>query len=140
MATRGFLFIGSIVTIFGLIILLLTISSNSSDHEMIAEIDKSVINCNDKNAFEKARDGDLVYISGEYETMNNGVYDKDFEINFKEPIIKRTVEKYGGKYIRKLQGINEDNDFNTQIEEDQKIINPNKIRCKKKIKKIYLKI
>ena len=109
MANTFLIICGLITGLIGVSILIINSSSYSNNQGMIQEIERNVIDCYDKNKLDKARDGDLVFISGEYISDNgNGANDRDFELQFREIILKRTVERYQKYNFRLLEGINEE--------------------------------
>lgn len=84
---------GGIIALVAFLILFLNNSIFSKNQNLINIVDKEVMDCYNNERFNKARDGDLIYISGEIDTKE-GAYDRDFNIKFREPIIKRWVQRY----------------------------------------------
>ena len=133
--------IGGIFAIVGIILLITMTSMNSSIQGMIKEIDQTVKICSSQKQYDQLKEGELVFISGEYENENKEyAFDEDFIMRFKDDtIIKRTVERLQSSAIfRLLQGINLENknnppkelqfleDINTTRDEIEK----KQLRCK----------
>lgn len=131
--------IGGIFAIVGIILLITMTLMNSSIQGMIKEIDQTVKICSSQKQYDQLKDGELVFISGEYENKEYA-FDEDFIMRFKDDtIIKRTVERLQSSSIfRLLQGINLENknnhskelqfleDINTTSDEIEK----KQLRCK----------
>jgi hypothetical protein len=85
---------GVIMIIVAFIILIVGLVAKSSNSAMIDLIDTTAKLCPDKKSFDNARDGDLIFVSGNYETNNTSAFDSNFNMKFRDPIIKRSVERY----------------------------------------------
>lgn len=94
MANSKLLIIGGIIGVISFILLMINLSVYSSNQSMINKIDQKLDFVFDRKKFDNLRDGDLVYISGEYQ-HEQGSFDHEFRVKFPETsIIKRKVERY----------------------------------------------
>merc|ERR1719362_2666227 len=80
----------TLILFFSLIILIsLIIYKNLQSY--YTTIEKHVKVCSDKKCFMNSKDGDLIFLSGKINIKDSGAFDKDFQINFKSPIMKREI-------------------------------------------------
>lgn len=92
MANIALLIVGCVLAIIGIIILIVNSSNKSNFLSYIEGIKKNVRDCSYMKDLDKVIDGELIFINAVYNTIDSE--DKDFNVKFKDNIIKRTVERY----------------------------------------------
>jgi hypothetical protein len=107
---------GIILIIVSIILLIVGLVNKSSNNGAIDTMDKTIKICRDKKAFDNANDGDLIYLSGQYDMSKDKGFDSDFDMRFKDSIIKRSYEKFQRSYTRLLnedETITKENNLNS---------------------------
>ncbi len=89
-----FFHLGIIMIFVSIILIIIGSIKNSSNNQDIKLLNKQTKICRDKKAFDNANDGNLIYLSGKYDISNDKGFDSDFNMRFKDSIIKRMIERY----------------------------------------------
>ena len=111
-----FFHLGIIMIFVSIILIIIGSIKNSSNNQDIKLLNKQTKICRDKKAFDNANDGNLIYLSGKYDISNDKGFDSDFDMRFKDSIIKRSFEKYQRSYTRLLnedETITKENNLNS---------------------------
>ena len=122
MANICLLIVGGITSFVGIIIILISSSIHSQNQNIISELEKELGSriITDKNQFDKLMDGDVVYITGEYEQEN--AFDKDFRVTINgQTIIKRQVEQLREYNTRLLYEKSEESMLADKFEANSKV-------------------
>ena len=89
-----FFHLGIIMIFVSIILIIIGSIKNLSNNQDIKLLNKQTKICRDKKAFDNANDGNLIYLSGKYDISNDKGFDSDFNMRFKDSIIKRMIERY----------------------------------------------